>query len=150
MLCMQEAKISSVHSGKVLEVRYGSIADGAPIVQSTDHGKSYQRWQVIPADGVHQIVNLYSHRVLEVAAGSTADGASIIQWPDNSGEHQLWRLILMTADRYKIENLHSGKILEVRGGPTDEAMIEGAPVIQWEDLDALNQQWSLTPSDLGI
>ncbi|MGH8908808.1 MAG: RICIN domain-containing protein [Egibacteraceae bacterium] len=146
---MQEAKIVSVHSGKVLEVRYGSKADGAPIVQSADRAKAHQRWQVIPADGVHQIVNLHSRRVLEVTAASTADGAAIIQWHDNSGEHQLWRLVPVTADLYKIENLHSGRVLDVKGGHTDEARVEGAPIIQWEDLNAANQRWRLVPSWLG-
>ncbi|MEU9125267.1 RICIN domain-containing protein [Streptomyces sp. NPDC048506] len=78
---------------------------------------------------------------------STKDGAEIHQSLATPRDHQRWRLVAAGQDNgevlYRIENVRSGKVLEVVGA--QEA--PGAVVAQraYEGGDAHHQQWRLIP-----
>lgn len=78
---------------------------------------------------------------------STKDGAEIHQSLASPRAHQQWRLLVAGQDEgdvlYRIENMRSGKFLEVVGGGT----ADGAVVAQraYEGSDAAHQQWRLIP-----
>ncbi|GAA3487669.1 RICIN domain-containing protein [Streptomyces cremeus] len=78
---------------------------------------------------------------------STKDGAEVHQSLSSPRAHQRWRLIVAGEDEgevvYRVENLRSGKVLEVVGGGT----VEGAVVAQraYEGSGAGHQQWRLIP-----
>ncbi|MGW2601838.1 RICIN domain-containing protein, partial [Streptomyces klenkii] len=78
---------------------------------------------------------------------STKDGAEIHQLLAAARDHQRWRLIAAGQDNgdvlYRIENVRSGKVLEVVGAQERA----GAVVAQraYEGSDARHQQWRLIP-----
>ncbi|MFD3413881.1 RICIN domain-containing protein, partial [Streptomyces cyaneofuscatus] len=91
--------------------------------------------------------NVRSKLRMGVLRESTKDGAEIHQSLTSPRAHQRWRLIATGQDDgevlYRIENLRSGKVLEVVGGGT----ADGAVVAQraYGGSDAAHQQWRLIP-----
>lgn len=91
--------------------------------------------------------NVRSRLRMGVLRESTQDGAEIHQSLTSPRAHQRWRLIAAGQDAgevlYRIENVRSGKVLEVVGGGT----VDGAVVAQraYEGSDAEHQQWRLIP-----
>ncbi|MFG2593970.1 RICIN domain-containing protein [Streptomyces sp. NPDC048438] len=91
--------------------------------------------------------NVRSRLRMGVLRESTKDGAEIHQSLSSPRSHQRWRLIASGQDDgdvlYRIENVRSGKVLEVVGGGT----LDGAVVAQraYEGSDAEHQQWRLIP-----
>ncbi|MEU1631119.1 RICIN domain-containing protein [Streptomyces sp. NPDC020096] len=91
--------------------------------------------------------NVRSRLRMGVLRESTKDGAEIHQLLAASRDHQRWRLVAAGQDNgdvlYRIENVRSGKVLEVVGA--QEA--PGAVVAQraYEGADARHQQWRLIP-----
>ena len=90
--------------------------------------------------------NVRSRLRMGVLRESTKDGAEVHS-PLPPRAHQRWRLIASGQDDgevlYRIENLRSGKVLEIVGGGT----ADGAVVAQraYEGGDAEHQQWRLIP-----
>ncbi|CAM5671791.1 RICIN domain-containing protein [Streptomyces atroolivaceus] len=102
----------------------------------------------LPESGtVASFANVRSRLRMGVLRESTRDGAEIHQSLASPRAHQRWRLIASGQDDgevlYRIENLRSGKVLEVVGGGT----VDGAVVAQraYEGSDAEHQQWRLIP-----
>ncbi|MEV8017279.1 RICIN domain-containing protein [Streptomyces sp. NPDC086554] len=91
--------------------------------------------------------NVRSRLRMGVLRESTRDGAEIHQFLASPRAHQRWRLIASGQDDgdvlYRIENVRSGKVLEVVGGH----VCDGEPVAQraYEDGSARHQQWKLIP-----
>ncbi|MFF8805596.1 NHL domain-containing protein [Streptomyces omiyaensis] len=91
--------------------------------------------------------NVRSRLRVGVHRESLRDGALAHQYLASPRAHQKWRLIATgQADGeilYRIENVRSGKVLEV----TDAREAAGAPVAQstYEGGDASHQQWRLVP-----
>lgn len=91
--------------------------------------------------------NVRSRLRMGVLRESPRDGAEIHQSLASARDHQRWRLVVAGQDEgevlYRIENVRSGKVLEVVGGGT----VEGAVVAQraYEGNDANHQQWKLIP-----
>ncbi len=107
-----------------------------------------QRMAGLPDSGtVVSWANVRSRLRMGVLRESTKDGAEIHQSLSSSRAHQQWRLIATGQDGgdilYRIENLRSGKVLEVVGGGT----ADGAVVVQraYEGNGADHQQWRLIP-----
>jgi hypothetical protein len=84
---------------------------------------------------------------MAVARESTKDGAEIHQTLPVPRGHQRWRLVVVGQNDgealYRIENVRSGKALEVVGGQE----WPGAVIAQraYEGDDAHHQQWRLIP-----
>lgn len=91
--------------------------------------------------------NVRSRLRMGVVRESTKDGAEVHQSLAVPRDHQRWRLVAAGQDDgdvlYRIENVRSGKVLEVVGA--QEAA--GAVVAQraYEGADARHQQWRLIP-----
>ncbi|MGX1887264.1 NHL domain-containing protein [Streptomyces sp. NPDC055287] len=102
----------------------------------------------LPASGtVVSWANVRSRLRMGVARESAKDGAEIHQLLAASRDNQRWQLVVAGQDDgdvlYRIENVRSGKILEVVGG--GEA--PGAVIAQraYEGDDAHHQHWRLIP-----
>ncbi|MFE3375989.1 NHL domain-containing protein [Streptomyces anulatus] len=107
-----------------------------------------ERMAGLPESGtVASWANVRSRLRMGVLRESTRDGAEIHQSLASPRTHQRWRLIASGQDAdevlYRIENVRSGKVLEVVGGGT----VDGAVVAQraYEGSDAEHQQWRLIP-----
>ncbi|WP_435285818.1 RICIN domain-containing protein [Streptomyces bacillaris] len=91
--------------------------------------------------------NVRSRLRMGVWRESVKDGAEIHQSLAAPRDHQRWRLVVAAQDDgealYTIENLRSGKVLEVVGAHA----CDGAVVAQraYEGGDAHHQQWRLIP-----
>ncbi|MFF1270510.1 RICIN domain-containing protein [Streptomyces anulatus] len=107
-----------------------------------------ERMAGLPESGtVVSWANVRSRLRMGVLRESLKDGAEIQQSLASPRAHQRWRLIVSGQDEgevlYRIENVRSGKVLEVVGGGT----ADGAVVAQraYEGSDAEHQQWRLIP-----
>ncbi|MFE9411585.1 RICIN domain-containing protein, partial [Streptomyces sp. NPDC006704] len=91
--------------------------------------------------------NVRSRLRMGIVRESTKDGAEVQQLLAASRDHQRWRLVAAGHDDgdvlYRIENVRSGKVLEVVGAQERS----GAVVAQRasEGADARHQQWRLIP-----
>ncbi|MEU6811672.1 RICIN domain-containing protein [Streptomyces sp. NPDC046831] len=95
--------------------------------------------------------NVRSRLRMGVHQESAKDGAEIHQLLASSRDHQRWRLIASAQDDgevlYRIENVRSGKVLEV----AEAQERAGAVVAQraYEGGDAHHQHWRLIPVSSG-
>ncbi|MBW4717196.1 RICIN domain-containing protein [Saccharothrix obliqua] len=128
--------------------------DGANVDQNDYTGLEAQHWELVPVSGGgYRIKNCdpARDRYLEVVGMSSADGAEVLTRSDPSGPHKEWLLIPVGspaggAPVFRIQNLHTGKVLDIRGGSTER----DAPVFQyfyWGDYPTYrqnhNQHWRL-------
>jgi len=130
--------ITSLHSGKVLDVTGVSKENGAPIQQWEYNGGGNQRW--IPehvGGGTYRMVAAHSGKVLDVSAFSKASGAPIIQWDWHGGANQRWILRSPAPGVVKFVNVNSAKVLDVTGVST----ANGARIQQWSPTTGANQRW---------
>jgi len=67
--------------------------------------------------------------VLDVAGGSRDNGARLVLWSLHRGTNQQWRFERQGNGAYKIQAIHSGRLLEVRGASRQS----GAQIIQWQE-----------------
>ncbi|MFC7114487.1 alpha-amylase domain-containing protein [Natronoarchaeum sp. GCM10025703] len=128
------------HSGKALDVEGASTADGANVHQWGYLGKDNQHWTVEALGGdEYRLIAQHSGNVL--AADGTGDGANVQQeaWADTAS--QRWTLGDVGDGSYVVENVGSGKTLDVEEASTDD----GANVHQWGYLGKGNQHWTLDP-----
>ncbi|MFG3407573.1 RICIN domain-containing protein [Streptomyces sp. NPDC048142] len=134
-------RLISVRSGKALDVKAFSTADGTRIQQWTDQNTANQQWKLRPTgDGYYELVNRNSGKVLGIAGDSTAQAAAAEQQTDTSSTSQEWRIDdVGGSDAVTFTSRRSGQVLDVSGG----SKAEGAAVIQYRDKGSTNQQWKL-------
>ncbi|MEW1862907.1 RICIN domain-containing protein [Streptomyces sp. NPDC088194] len=133
---------------------YGVAVDCVDALYIADHANDRVRkiasemMAGLPDSGtVASWANVRSRLRMGVLRESTKDGAEIHQSLAAPREHQRWRLVVAGQDDgevlYTIENVRSGKVLEVVGA----GMADGAVVAQraYEGLDAHHQQWRMLP-----
>ncbi|MEU5919014.1 RICIN domain-containing protein [Streptomyces sp. NPDC047141] len=100
-----------------------------------------------PSGVVVSWANVRSRLRMGVLRESTEDGAEVHQSLAAARDHQRWRLLPVGQDDgevlYRIENVRSGKVLEIPGGPETA----GAAVAQraYEGGVAHHQHWRLIP-----
>ncbi len=134
----QYCKITSLKSGKVLDIYGGSAADGAKLVQWTYKGGANQHWRLVPVSPESYIlVSVNSDKAVDVPGSSMSDGEEIVQWTYKGSSNQHWRLVEIGNDDYKIESVCNGKVLDVK----DASTADGAPIQQCGYGQGLNQRW---------
>ncbi|MBD0839930.1 RICIN domain-containing protein [Streptomyces sp. TRM68416] len=134
-------RLVSVRSGKALDVKGFSTADGTRIQQYTDQNTANQQWRLKDAGGgYYELVNRNSGKVLGIAGNSTAQRAAAEQQTDTSATSQEWRIDTVGgSDAVTFTSRSSGLVLDVSGGAT----AQGAEVIQYPGHGGTNQQWRL-------
>jgi len=130
--------ISSVGSGKLMDVLGGSTADGAAVVQWRTNGGKNQQWQLKSlGNGEYSLKAVHSGKVLDVNGGQKVAGVPVIQWPWHGGANQRWRVEDLGNGTYRIVSVNSGLVLDVFGGST----VDGTKIIQWPWNAQNNQKW---------
>ncbi len=130
------------HSGKLADVKDGSTADRAAVIQWSANGGSNQRWRLQDAgSGYFRVVNVNSGKCLDVTSGSTSNGATVIQYTCGGGSNQQWQVRDMGSGYAQLVARHSGKCLDVSNVST----ADGAALIQWTCGSGSNQQWQQRP-----
>ncbi len=133
-------RLTSVNSGKELDVLGASTANGAHVIQWPSNGGRNQQWRLVTVSpGAYAVVSVNSGKVLDVEGASLADGARLIQWPWHGGANQQWRLEPTGDGAVRVVSVHSGKVVDVAGVST----ADGAGVIQWPWNGGANQRWRI-------
>ncbi|KOG24707.1 MULTISPECIES: RICIN domain-containing protein, partial [Streptomyces] len=104
--------VTSEHSGKRMDVRSGSTADGAAVIQWTANGGTNQQWQLTDAgSGAFTLTAQHSNKCLDLL--STND-ANVQQWTCVAGaSDQKWELQPAGLGAYRIVSVLSGKCLTI-------------------------------------
>lgn len=130
-------RITSVFSGKALDVQDHSTADGGNIQQWTYFGGSNQKWIVTDVgDNQWQIKSVESNRCLDIAEFSQDNGANVQQWSCAWSSNQSFYLEAQDSGYY-IRAAHSNKCVDV----SKVSMDDGANIHQWECLGQDNAKW---------
>jgi endoglucanase len=135
-------EISSVSSGKAMEVNGWSKSNGASVDQWTwGNNQANQKWQLTYLNnGMYQLTNVNSSLVLDVTNGDTAYGTKMNQEPNLIGANQEF-IISHTADgHYKIINSKAGIPVEDPGFSTNN----GTQLDIWGWNGGTNQEWNFT------
>ena len=90
-------RLQALHSGKCLDVRQASLANGAPVQQWTCHSPEHQTWILEPdltleGEPSYSRQALHSGKCLDVRQASLANGAPVQQWTCHGPDHQRWLL----------------------------------------------------------
>ncbi|MYS79182.1 hypothetical protein GTZ85_02765 [Streptomyces sp. SID5474] len=130
--------LTDANSGKCLEIRDDSTANGATANQWTCNGSATQSWYLALSPGVPtRLVNANSGKCLEIGDDSTANGATANQWMCNGSATQNWRANPSVGDSWTLTNVNSGKCLEIRG----DSIEDGAAANQWTCNGSATQNW---------
>ncbi len=134
-------------SGKAMDVRGTSTADGAVIQQYTRNDGAWQQWQFVSSgSGWYRLKSRHSGKVLDLWEWSTADGGQFRQYTDLGGTNQQFKLSDSDGGNYvRLTNRHSSKTVTV----TDRSTADGATVTQLTDKNQYNQQWKLVKVGSG-
>jgi len=134
------------NSGKVLDVRDTSTADGAVIQQWSRNDGAWQQFRFVSSgSGYYRLQNRNSGKVVDLWEWNTADGAEYRQWPDLNGTNQQFQVLDSDSGYIRLINRHSSKALEV----WERSTADGARISQYTDLNGWNQQWQLVPIGAG-
>ncbi len=149
---------ASLNSGKCLNVRGSSGADGALTEQMACSGSDSQKWMLVaeqvtsanppstpalPA-GWAQIISKASGKCLDVTGISTAALAPMQQWACWGGDNQKFRFTQVSGG-YEITARNSGLQLDVM----EQSKDDGAAVIQYPYWGGANEIWQVSPSSDG-
>lgn len=135
--------ITSVNSGKCLDVAGASLERGANVQQWSCNNTGAQRFDLRTDIGYYRITNSNSGKYLDIANASTSDGANLQQWDLTGSDAQRFTLVDTGNGRYQIRARHSGACLDV----TNRGTQDGANVQQWGCGNAQsNQLWTITPT----
>ncbi|MFD1829549.1 RICIN domain-containing protein [Streptomyces desertarenae] len=130
--------LTARHSGRCLDVRDRSLAEGAEAVQYGCNGGGNQRFWLRDAGGGQvQLVARHSSMCLGVRGASGADGAVVEQQWCDGGAHQRWRTQDAGGGHVRLLAAHSGRCLDV----LDESAADMGRVAQWSCTGGANQQW---------
>lgn len=133
-------RVTARHSGKALDVKDQSTANGGQIQQWTYGGGNNQRWRFVSiGGGYYRILAKSSGKALDVRDNSTANGALIQQWDYVGGANQQWQVISVGGGYVRIVARSSGKALDVK----DRSTADGGQIQQWDYAGGANQQFTL-------
>ncbi|MEU1241272.1 RICIN domain-containing protein [Micromonospora parva] len=128
------------HSGKVLDVRDTSTADGAVVQQWSRNDGAWQQFQFVSSGGgYYRLKARHSGKVVDLWEWNTADGAEYRQWSDLNGTNQQFQVLDSDSGHVRLVNRHSAKVLEV----WERSTADGGRISQYTDLNGTNQQWQL-------
>ncbi len=131
----------------VIDVRDGSLNNGADIWLWGFHGDRNQNWLLHPRPGAPytwEIKAAHSKRCLDVEGVSTLEFARVQQWDCNGWNNQAWQPEVVRNDSwgqpiYRLRAFHSGLCLDA---PTDISPW-GAKLRQVRCNGSLGQEWTL-------
>ncbi|WP_438433462.1 RICIN domain-containing protein [Gorillibacterium sp. sgz500922] len=128
-------------SGKVLDVKDVSTADGAKMQQWTNYTAANQQFRVDDmGGGAYRLTAIHSGKALDVPGSNTASGVQLQQWTDNGTNAQRWQIVDVGGGYYKLLSKVSGLAMDVSGSST----ADGAVVQQYTDNGTDAQKWLFT------
>ena len=121
-------------SGKCLDVKGASSANGTQVIIWTCHGHANQRWTSTAAGELRVTIGGVT-KCLDAYDNQTGNGTKIEIWTCNGGTNQKWNL----NSNSTITGVQSGRCLDIYGNGT----ANGTPVILWtcKTPGDNNQRW---------
>jgi serine/threonine protein kinase len=98
--------------------------------------------------GTRRLVNRKSGKALAIQRGSKESGACAIQCAYGSEDSQLWRLRPAGTEGHRVDNLGTGKALDMLGGGGGGGG-NGTHIVQSDPRDQSHQYWRITPNGGG-
>jgi hypothetical protein len=135
-------------SAKCIDVKNGSTANGAILIQWENVNGDNQQWQFQDeGSGYYRIVSKKSGKFISVTNGSTANQALLHQY-EKADDDQKWRLEDAGDGYFHLINKKSGKFISITGGGSTA---NGAQLHQYQKADE-DQKWrfeavKLSPPD---
>ena len=106
--------IISRYSGRCLDVKSASTANGANVQQYSCHGGANQAWDVVAVTNMDAVlIAEHSGKCLDVKGASTATGAYIQQFSCHFGTNQRWEFFQGFGSDVFVEPLHSNRCMAV-------------------------------------
>ncbi len=133
-------EIANYGTGKCLTVQNGSLAFGAPVIQSICDNLSGQQWIFLGTHGgIQQVYNLRSGLCME--ATSFANSAPVVQDSCGSGEAGIfWAITDLTAPfpqrKIILKNYTASTCLDLENGDISD----GVPLQVWQCNSRTNNQ----------
>jgi regulation of enolase protein 1 (concanavalin A-like superfamily) len=136
-------RIIATHSGKAVEVKQGSIADGALVGQNTYSFLSNQHWIINSLSGTdYKIINLRSGKAMDVVGNAITNGAGIEQRTySDTDQAQVWFIKDRENGTFNIVGKQSQKALDVPGSNTADGV--SMDLSTW--TDNANQVFRIEP-----
>ncbi|HET6856115.1 MAG TPA: RICIN domain-containing protein [Streptomyces sp.] len=116
--------VVNVASGKCVDARAASSADGTAVQQYACNSSLAQNWQFrATSDGHVRVDNRNdATKAWDVTGVSAADAAPIQLWTYSGGNNQQWRAVEQADGSYQFVNRNSGKCLDVPGASTGDSV----------------------------
>lgn len=91
--------LTARHSGKVVDARGGSAANGTAVQQYAANNSASQQYRFAPTDGGYFriISKLNNASNIEVGGGRTGNGSKVNLWAQAGVAHQQWKPVYSTA-----------------------------------------------------
>ena len=148
--------IFSKLTGYCLDIQNGDLNNGANIQVYNDNGSGAQKFlftQIYPMQGTKSIEEgIYKiscksneNMTLEVENSSQNNEANIQIWNYVGGDQQKFKIKYEGSGYYTIQNLQSGKYLDVKDG----SLQSGTLVWQYEYNGSDSQKWIIQKTDDG-
>lgn len=142
-------EIISKCNNLALDVKDGKIGNGANMQVWSQNHSNAQKFKIektevkqVLENGIYEIkMKKDTNKRLDISAGSTANGASVQIWDkDEIVNQQKFKITYDSKkDNYKIEAVHSGKVLDV---PNAEAK-NNVKIQQYQSNDSDAQRWKI-------
>lgn len=151
--------VSALRPDLVIDLRYGSVKEGATVQTYTASGAIWQSFNLRGAsqsvegrvsidEGIYTFTvgnSASSGYVLDVPMQSKADGTKLAIYTKNNNNNQKFLIKSVGDNYYNIVNINSGLALDAFGN----GVTAGTDVIQWYGNDGINQQWAFVNNGDG-
>lgn len=132
---------SQLNTGKVIDVKNGSLLSGANVQLYSGNGSSAQKWTIEFDGGSRYIIrNVKSGMVLDVTGGSTKNGGNIQQYYGNQSGAQRWKIVSHSDGSVSLLNDVSDLAVDVKGASTSN----GANIQTYKYNNSKAQRWNMT------
>ena len=147
----------SVCNGLYLDVAGASKENGANVQVYEQNGTDSQKFKLDKIEEIQQLeieegiyyihTKLNEENVLDIEGKLTSNSANVQVWAQSKEEtkNQMFKIEKTEDGYYKIEALHSGKVLDVFGGKVES----GTNVQQYEYNESDAQKWQIVDEGDG-
>lgn len=134
---------STANGSMVMDVPWGSQADGAHIQTYTSNDTDAQKFTFRQVgNAVYEIINAHSGKAVDLTWGSTNNGTAIQQYSRNNSCSQHWLVRQQGVGRYSFySGCAADKAIDVPGGWAKN----GAALQIYDGNGTAAQKWWLTP-----
>ncbi len=134
--------LTNAASGQLMDVRYGSTAPGAPVVQWPSKNGANQQWLLTrTSSGAYTVRSANSGLCLDVPDPQNSVPQLVQNTCNGSGDQQ-WKIESVGGGTYTLANAASGLLVDNK----ESLDKEGNEIIQWPSNGGANQHWTLTPA----